>query len=154
MSGKYQIFTPGEYLDWEKEHVLPRMELAAKLNESKPESGFGPALTAQEIIESNKVWDKYNPLFNSSDYAKSAGFRDVFCSPTYRPMTMIPGGRVPPLPQNIADAFYYANDGSDIRTFKRIFPGDTLRSKIVSTEFTDITVPGSDLRQFKCGTFT
>lgn len=154
MSGKYQIFNPGVYLDWEKEHVLPRLELAAKLNESKPEGELGEPITAEALLAVQKTWDKYNPLYLDAEYARKAGFPDIFAGPTFRPMTMIPGGRVPPLPQNIADAFYYANDGSDIRTFKRIFPGDRLRAKIVSTEFTDITVPGSDLRQFKCGTLT
>jgi hypothetical protein len=52
---------------------------------------------------------------------------------------------------DIADKWYYANDGSDVRVWTHIFAGDSFTSEPEESEFTELTQPGSDLRHFLLG---
>ena len=68
-------FTPGEYLDFEKDAVQLRLDIAAgKVEMPRMGGPFGPKepqpYTREEIIAYNKKWDPYNPLFNDPEYAR------------------------------------------------------------------------------------
>lgn len=154
-SGKYQIFQPGEYLDWEKKMIEERMEQAKNPRRSVERPGMpggpggGPTvITEDDILKYNKIWDPYNPLFNDKEYARKAGYPSVPAFPCFQS----PRGNPPSaIPADIADKWYYANDGSDVKIWTHIFAGDSFTSEPEESEFTELTVPGSDLRHFLLG---
>lgn len=151
-SGKYQIFQPGEYLDWEKSMIEERLEQAKNPRRSA-EGPMGPGggptvITEDDILKYNKVWEPYNPLFNDREYAIKAGYPGIPAFPCFQS----PRGSAPSaIPMDIADKWYYANDGSDVKVWTHIFAGDSFTSEPEESEFTELTVPGSDLRHFLLG---
>lgn len=149
-AGRYQIFQPGEYLDWEKEMVEERIAIVRK----GPQGGRGEAgapISEDAIIEANRKWDPYNPLFNDREYARKAGYPSVPAFPGTQGAGRGGGTRLPGIPHSFGDLFYYTTDGTDWRIDRHIFAGDTLVSEQESLFFDDITAPGSDVRMFKMG---
>jgi hypothetical protein len=154
-SRKYQTFQPGIYLEWEKKMIEERLEQAK--NPNRPMEGFGggegpgggdQAITEEAILSYNKTWDPYNALFNSREYAQKAGYPGVPAFPNFQS----PRGNPPSaIPMDFSDKWYYANDGSDVKVWTHIFAGDRFTSKPEKSEFTELTVPGSDLRHFLLG---
>jgi hypothetical protein len=151
-TGRFQIFYPGEYLDWEKDIIEERLARAKGGGQQDGEGapGGGPSvITEADILNYNRTWDPYNPLFNDKEYAQKAGFPGIPAWPCFQGPRG--GGAGLGIPKNIADKFYYANDGSDIRVWTHIFEGDSFTSETEEIVFEEITVPGSDLRMFKIG---
>jgi len=154
MGHKYQIFYPGKYLEWEKDLIEERIaiakgEIPPKRPEGMPGRGAMPNVAVEyELLKYNRTWDPYNPLFNDKKYAQEAGYPDVPAWPCFKgPMA----GVMLSIPKDIADTFYYANDGTDMQFFTPIFPGDTFTSEVENIFFQELTVPGSDLRLFRMG---
>jgi len=153
---KFQTFQPGEYFDWEKSIIEERFAKAAEGPqagggggpEGMPGGGGPTVITEDAILKYNKTWDPYNPLFNDKEYAIKAGYPGIPAWPCFQ--TPRAGG-ISGIPKNIADKFYYANDGSDVQVWTHIFAGDTFRSEGEKVVFEELTVPGSDLRVFKIG---
>jgi hypothetical protein len=154
---KLQTFQPGEYLDWEKAIVEERFAQAAGKSRQSGEvpgapeemrGGESSAITEDAILKYNQTWDPYNPLFNDKEYARKAGFPGIPAWPCFQSPR---AGRISGIPKNIADKFYYANDGSDVRVWTHIFAGDALSSESEKLEFVEMTEPGSNLRMFKIG---
>jgi hypothetical protein len=149
--GKYQTFQPGEYLDWEKDMIEERMAIVRK-GPQKTTAGAAPApITEDEIIAANRKVDPYNPLFNDKEYARKAGYPSVPGVPGTQGARGRGGARVPPIPKDFGDQWYYHNDGGDNRIYRHVFAGDTFVSEQESIFFDELTVPGSDLRHFKLG---
>jgi hypothetical protein len=148
---KYQTFQPGEYFRWEKSMLEERFEQARNPHREQQRGPFrgGPsAITEDDIINYNKAWNPYDPLFNDKEYARKAGYPGVpafvnFQSPRGNPPSAIP--------MDTGDKWYYHNDGSDLRVWTHIFAGDSFTSEPEASEFTELTVPGSDLRMFVLG---
>jgi hypothetical protein len=154
VSRKYQTFQPGVYLDWEKKMIEERLEQAK--NPGRVRQGPGgegqqegkTPVTEAEILKYNSTWDPYNPLFNNKEYAKKAGYPGIPAFPCFQ----TPRGNAPSaIPMDFADKWYYANDGSDVKVWTHVFAGDLFTSQPEKSEFTELTVPGSDLRMFILG---
>jgi len=156
---KYQTFTPGKYLDWEKGIIEPRIAEAAKgPQKSTGSGGAGPiaggdvvgttAVREYDILDFASKWNPENPLFNKTDYAKKAGYQGVPAYVCFKSPNGRGGGR---LPKDITDRWYYANDGSDSEFFVPIYAGDTFTSETEKLIFEEVTVPESDLRHFIMG---
>lgn len=151
---KYQIFTPGEYLDFEREHVDFRMDIfngKAKMQPPPGMMGFPPprAYTQEQILEYNRKWNPYDPLYNDPDYARAHGHKDVPAYPGFE--AMAPIMTVPAFPKQMASRFYYTNDGTDIRYSRNVYAGDLLRQDVTAKYFRDITKPESDIRAWFMG---
>ena len=147
---KYQTFQPGVYFDWEKAMIEERLEQARN---PKPRGGEGfpggdSAITEEKILEYNKTWNPYDPLFNDKEYAKKAGYPGV---PAFVNFQGANGNAPSAIPMDFGDKWYYANDGCDQKIWTRVFAGDKFTSKHEKAEFTELTVPGSDLRMFVLG---
>lgn len=157
----YQVFEPGRYLDWERSAVESRLErsraLAALLArrgsaDARRPAGEDPsavlAVSEAAVLKYNHTWDPYNPLFNGVEYARNFNHPSVPAWPCFV------GGRTDAamdftIPKDIADTWYYANDGSDYELFAPIHPGDQLTSELEDISFEELTEPGSTLRHFK-----
>ena len=143
-------FTPGEYYDFEREQVQERLDIASG---KKPmQGGFPPReprpYSTAEVLEYNKKWDPYNPLFNDPEYAKKAGYSDVPAFPGFAGMGAM---GAPGFVKDIADFFCYTNDGTDIRLARPVVAGDLLKTGESRGDFHEVTIPGSDLRQWYSG---
>lgn len=155
MSNKYQIFYPGKYLDWEKDIIEERIAISKGEAPKRPPPrppmampGMGNTAEEYELLKYNRTWDPYNPLFNDKKYAREAGYQEVPAWPCFKgPMA----GFMMGIPKDIADTFYYANDGSDMQFFTPIYPGDSFKSEVENIFFQELTVPGSDMRHFMMG---
>lgn len=142
--GKYQIFQPGEYLDWEKKMVDERMAFVKK--GPQKEDIMTEEVNEADLLSYNRTWDPYNPLFNEKQYAQKAGYPDVPAFPCFiNPRGM----QVPRPPWDAGDKAYFQNDGGDTRVWTHIFPGDSFTIESENFSFVDITIPGSDLRHFR-----
>ena len=147
-------FTPGEYLDFEKDAVQLRLDIAAGKAEMPPMGGpFGKKepkpYTQEEIIAYNKKWDPYNPLFNDPEYAKKAGYADI---PAYPGFCMAMAMGAPGFDKTMpSGGFYYTNDGTDIYLSRPVVAGDFLKPGESKGEFYEVTEPGSELRQWYMG---
>ena len=150
MSGKYQIFYPGEYLDFEKSCVEERMKNRLRRNNAPPPPfKMEPRpISEEEILAYNRKWNPYDPLYNAPEYARAHGHKSVPAYPGF--MAMAPMG-IPGFPKDIADLFYYTNDGTDIRYYRNVYAGDMLIPANEKLEFKDLTAPGSDLRMWYIG---
>ncbi len=148
MSGKYQIFEPGKYLDWEKPIIEQKL---ASVEKGPPKGREGPTepVSEYELLEFNGKWDPYNPLFNDKEYAQKAGYPNVPALPCFK----TPMGAIAELaiPMDIGDTWYYSHGPNDVEFFAPIFPGDSFTTENEKFMFEDITVPGSDLRWFRNG---
>ncbi len=151
MTEQYQIFYPGEYMDWEKDLVEERMKIASGeiAPPPSPFAGKEPQpITEEEIIAYNKLWNPYDPLYNDPEYARAHGHKSVPAYPGFR--AMFPMG-IPGFPKNIAERFYYTNDGTDVRYFRNIYAGDILIPGKAELSFIDKTAPGSEVRIWYMG---
>lgn len=162
--GKYQVFQPGDYFDWEKGIIEERIARAS--GSFRPESKglnneiSNPLMAGMsrrdnsvgkaELLGYNRTWDPYNPLFNNEEYAREAGYPDIPAWPCFK-TPMAEGLMGLTIPKNIADTWYYANDGSDVRFYVPIFAGDSFTSKVEKLTFKELTLPGSNLRHFEVG---
>lgn len=145
--GKYQIFQPGEYLDFEKEMIEERFALAEK---GPPESdGSVQAVKEDELLKWNRNWDPYNPLFNDKAYAQKAGYPDVPAFPCYTHSSG-PIGLVS-IPEDAGDIRYIGHGPNDNYYYRHIFAGDSLTFENEKLMMEELTVPGSDFRHFKNG---
>lgn len=151
MSGKYQTFEPGKYFDWEKKAVEERFENARK-GPPKGREKLPKPISEYEILNFNGIWDPYNPLFNDPDYAKSAGWKDVFA----RPCIKLPMGAISMVGEMMGtgDLFYYSNSPTYAEFGAPIYPGDTFTVENEKLIFEDITIPGADYRWFKFSAIT
>jgi len=152
MSGKYQTFLPGRYLDWEKPVIEARFEQAEKFNADPSIQGEPRPVpvTEEAVLLENGRWNPYDPLYNDPAYAKNLGLPAVPAYVGTAKGGMSPG--VAGIPKDLADGFYYANDGSDYRYYKPIYPGDTLYRRTTRMEFKDQSIPGDVYRRFYLGT--
>lgn len=149
-SGKYQIFQPGEYLDWEKAMVEKRLAAV----ENPPKSQDPPIVVKEDdLLEYNQRWEPYNPLFKDKEYAQKAGYPAIPARPCFQhPSTAINAVAVDSnTALSIADSWYNGHGPNDVEHFVPIYPGDTLTSETEKVMIEDITIPGSDLRHFKTG---
>ena len=124
-------FTPGEYLDFEKEAVQLRLDIAAGKAKMPPMGGpFGKMepkpYSEEEIVAYNKKWDPYNPLFNDPEYAKKAGYAGI---PAYPGFCMAMAMGAPGFDKTMpSGGFYYTNDGTDIYLSRPVVAGDFLKN--------------------------
>lgn len=103
------------------------------------------------ILAYNRRWDKYNPLYNDPEYARAHGHPSV---PAYPLLMTGAGADCDPFPKGFGDAFYYTNDGSDVRYARNLYAGDVLETRKrpgIKDDFLDITAPGSPTRKFRMG---
>ena len=156
---RYQTFQPGEYFDWEREMVEERFALAKKgpqrgSSESMNRSG-GPVdplkpVTEEDILNYNRKWDPYNPLFNNKEYAQKAGYPGVPAWPCFQR----PSGSHSHLtiPEDYTDKYIwlYGHGPDDIEMFSHIFADDYFTAETKEISLEDITIQGSDLRHFRC----
>ncbi len=152
MEAIFEAFTPGQYLDFEKDLVeQKKRDFAAVLDGTAPQRPEPPAkpYTQEEILAYNKKWDPYNPLFNDPEYAKAAGYSGVPAAPGFCGR---PANSVRPFPKDISvGGFYYTNDGSDIYTARPIVAGDFLVTGPSEPLFEEVTIPGSVCREWIMG---
>ncbi|MDR1495705.1 MAG: hypothetical protein LBS67_02130 [Clostridiales Family XIII bacterium] len=162
MSGKYEMFNPGEYKEWEKDEVELRLRIFRGEEKAAPPPGFDAgegddfswfmkphAYTEEEILAYNKLWNPRDPLYTDIEYARAHGHPSVPAYPGFDAMAPIMA--VPPFPKNIASWFYYTNDGTDIRYTRNVYAGDFLTDANETTMFEDRTKPGSEVRTFAMG---
>ncbi len=158
---QWKTFQPGKYDSWELPFVQQRQKMAAGEMGDMPIMGppgmedmsfFGPPeakpYSVEEIRAYNHRWDPYNPLFNDVEYAKKAGYQGLPALPGFVGRG---GGAMLGFPKDIADAFYYTNDGTDIELARPIVSGDLLKDAGETNEMVDLTEPGSDLRMWYLG---
>mgnify|MGYP002855501163 CR=1 FL=1 len=150
-------FTPGEYYDFEREAVQERLDMAAGKRPAGGMPGMGPGpgamepkpYTLEEVLAYNHKWDPYNPLFNDIEYAKKAGYSGL---PAYPGFCGRGAMAVTPFSKDISSGgFYYTNDGTDIYLARPVCSGDLLKDGPSKGEFKEVTIPGSDLRQWYMG---
>ena len=120
--GKYQIFQPGVYLDWEKEIIEEKWALAKKGPQKREVSEdaskaviaetdvamagrmvVADVVTEEDILTYNRRWDPYNPLFNDKEYARKAGYPGIPAWPIFKSAR---GGGVGMIPKDIADKYH------------------------------------------------
>jgi hypothetical protein len=107
-------------------------------------------VSAFEMSYYAKGWDKYNPLWLDSNYAKKTWYGQCPAIPTIRePMAMAM------LPSELGDEARpsgdpLVGDGYDFELYyyKPIFAGDSFTSKAVAQDCVDLTVDGSTTRYF------
>lgn len=158
---QWKTFQPGKYDSWELPFVQQRQKMAAGEMGDMPMMGppgmedmsfFGPPeakpYSVEEIRAYNHRLDPYNPLFNDVEYAKKAGYQGLPALPGFVGRG---GGAMLGFPKDIADAFYYTNDGTDIELARPIVSGDLLKDAGETNEMVDLTEPGSDLRMWYLG---
>jgi hypothetical protein len=104
--------------------------------------------TVEQIRAYNHKWDPYNPLFNDPAYAKKAGYDGLPALPGFVGRG---GGAMLGFPKDVADAFYYTNDGTDISLARPIVSGDILKDAGETNEIRDLTEPGSQVRMWYLG---
>lgn len=150
MSKQYQKFQPGEYLPWESRVIEPMLRNAEEVNEklSTQAPECSEPITEEELVAYNRLWNPYDRLYTDTEYARSLGLPGV---PAYPGFGKLRGTVLPGVPKDIADEFYYTNDGHDIRFTGPIFAGDRLCRSTGKVEMKDITPPGSELRQWYIG---
>lgn len=149
---KYQFFEPGKYFEWEKPIVEERIANAART----PENRDKPIKVSEyELLHYNDKWDPYNPFFNDKEYARKAGYPDVFAFPCFiTPMGAIMTVSIPQaVIEGAADGvlWRFAHGPNDVEFFAPIYPGDTLTVDNEKLMFEELTLPGSDLRHFRNG---
>ncbi|MDR0851150.1 MAG: MaoC family dehydratase N-terminal domain-containing protein [Clostridiales Family XIII bacterium] len=160
MSGKYQLFNPGEYRDWEKEEVEFRQAVFRGDVKLGPPPGAGDGddwgwfqkphpYTDEEILAYNKLWNPRDPLYTNPAYAKEHGHKSVPAYPGFA--AMAPIMTIPPFTKTIASKFYYTNDGTEIEYTRNIYEGDFLHDENEIAIFEDRTKPGTDLRTWFMG---
>lgn len=153
MERKLLRFTPGEYYDFEKEEVARRkgqIEGSVEFHDMRPPMPPRP-LSEEMIIDYNKRWDKYNPLYTDPEYARAHGHRSV---PAYPLLMVGAGADVDPFPKTFADGFYQTNDGSDVYYSRNLYAGDILdvrKREGVKDDFYEFTKPGSVVRKWRMG---
>ena len=152
MDAIFEKFTPGEYLPFEAPLVEQKKKDFADVLAGKapmPPAAPAAAYSEADVLAYNKKWDPYNPLFNDPEYAKKAGYPGVPAAPGFTTVR-IPGVR--PFPKNISDGgFYYTNDGSDIRLSRPVTAGDLLTPSESKPMFEEVTIPGSECREWIMG---
>lgn len=149
-SGKYQIFQPGEYFEWEKAMVEERLANV----ENPPKSQDAPIMVKEDdLLNYARQRDPYNPLFNDREHARKAGYQDIPARPCFQtPSSAISAVSVDSnTALTIADSWYNGHGPNDVEHFTPIYPGDILTSETEKLMFEDITVPGSTLRHFRNG---
>jgi len=148
--GKYQIFNPGEYHDFERKEVEERLAHASGEKEMpNPFAGMMPPpgpMKEEEILAYNKFYNQYDPLYTDPEFAMAHGHPGVPAMPGFRLMAAGAKGMVPGFSKNIGDAFYYTNDGTDIRLYKNVYAGMVLTASTSELDFRDVTKSGSDIR--------
>ena len=153
MERKLYHFQPGEYYDFEKELVAHRqgqVDGTVPFHDPRPPMPARP-LSEQMILAYNRLWDKYNPLYNDPEYARAHGHPSV---PAYPVFMAGAGADVDPFPKTGFDGFYYTNDGTDIYYARNLYAGDVLevrRREGVKDDFLDLSVPGGTVRKFRMG---
>ncbi len=151
--GKYQIYKNGEYYDYEKEGVEYRQKIASGEVAPPPPPPFMLAppepVTEQQIIDYNKLWNPYDPLYNDPEYARAHGHRSVPAYPAFNAMFPM---QMPGFPKDNYSEFYYTMDRNDIRTERNIYAGDLLVSGKSSFFFNDLTpAEGAESRTWEMG---
>jgi hypothetical protein len=107
-------------------------------------------VSAFEMYYYAKGWDKYNPLWLDSNYAKKTWYGQCPAIPTIREptaMAQLPGelgSEARPSGKALV------GDGYDFELYyyKPIFAGDSFTSKVISQDYVDLTEDGSTLRYF------
>ena len=161
----YEQFQPGKYLPFEQKGVELRQAIFEGRAQPPAPPGMPPmdpndpdslppflrprTYTEEEVLKYNHTWNPYDPLYNDPEFARFHGFPTVPAYPGFEAMAPIMG--IPQFPKNMADGFYYTNDGTDIRYYKTIFPGDKLHGENSVKYFEDRTVPGSEVRTWFMG---
>ncbi len=147
---KFEIFYPDNYSPDEKKSMD---ELKARV---ESEGGAGlmvdrtVTLEKRDAVEYARLWDRWNPLFNSEKYAEKTKWRRMPTLPCFSFGENISGfPMMDEAGRKLGDLFYYANDGGDIELFEHVYPGDVLTFKSTTQHIKDSTPEsGSALRSF------
>lgn len=150
---KLQKFYPGEYLDWEKDLVAERLDIAEGRAAPPPPPPFllmpPKPLEEAEIIEFNRRWNRYDPLYFDPEYARAHGHPSCPAMPGFQ--AMFPLMYIPQFPKNIASKFYYTMDRNDIVYERNVYAGDVLGHGKETGFMHDLTIPGADARVWEMG---
>ncbi|MCD7845504.1 MAG: hypothetical protein LUG57_06580, partial [Oscillospiraceae bacterium] len=105
-------------------------------------------LKESEIIEYNRRWNRYDPLYTDPDYARAHGHPSCPAMPGFK--AMFPFG-LPQFPKNIASKFFYTMDRNDIVYERNVYAGDILGRGQESLFMNELTVPGEIARVWEMG---
>ena len=147
-----QKFYPGEYLDWEKDLAEERLAIGTgKVAPPPPPFQMPPPrpLEEREIIEFNRRWNRYDPLYFDPEYARAHSHPSVPAMPGF--MAMFPMMLIPQFPKNLASKFYYTMDRNDIWYERNVYAGDVFGKGKETPFMHDLTVPGADARVWEMG---
>ena len=148
-----QKFTPGVYLPWEEALVKERLDIAAGRKAPPPPPPFllmpPRPLDEREIIDFNRRWNRYDPLYTDPDYARAHGHPSCPAMPGF--MAMFPMMLIPQFPKNIASKFYYTMDRNDILYERNVYAGDALGHGKESAFMNELTLPGGEARVWEMG---
>lgn len=145
-----QLFFPGDYLPWEQPEIQPRLDFAANFTAHVPgDADACEIIDERAVLEFNKRWNPYDPLYNDPDYARAQGLPGVPVMPgfTYRKIDPRDAANRP-LDRRMASQFYYTALGGDLYYHKRFCSGERVRKFQSGSAMRDVTAPGSDLRVF------
>lgn len=147
---QFQLFQPGQYLPFEEKEVSFRQSIFEGKTKLPPPP-FPPShpYTEEEILAYNKKWNPFDPLYNDPAYARAHGHPSVPAYPGFDAMAPIMS--VPGFPKDMADGFYYTNDGTVIHYFRNIYAGDHLNQVNEKKYFEDRTKPGTEVRIWYMG---
>lgn len=107
-------------------------------NLPKDTPGVSTVINATEemIRYENGKYDPENPLLNDADYARKAGFENIFALP---PFAAHDDSYMVPYPKAARDTFLVEDLNHSVTYYKPIYPGDTLYLIVDSRHFLDIT---------------
>lgn len=132
----------------DSQNNMPPIDIGAMVS-GKISDDSGYNLKVTEVTEENvdfyaKRYNAVNPLFNDSEYAKKAGFKDKMAIPLF-----LSPGYMPAMPHGIGDYMVVTGHNDTMNMYKPIYVGDKLYTVIINQDFEDITpVAGSFYRTF------
>lgn len=147
---KFQTFYPGNYTPQEEKLLHDLMDRVETQGGVGPMANRTIEVTEHAMLDYAELWNRYDPLYNDPDYARSSRWGKLPALPCFVFDENISGF---PMMDDVKDAlgnvFYYANDGGDIELYRQVYPGDVITITSGTQRITDVTPEeGSILRQF------
>lgn len=140
---KFITMNPGEYHEFEKEQVEQHKQFAAMAGKDMGIPMPQPAeYTEAKIIAFNSIFNRFDPLYTDSDFARQHGHPSCPAMPGMFNYTE----SVPGYGFGIGDLWYAANDGAEITMYKNIYPGMIISPANQRAWQIDQTTPGDVLR--------